>query len=154
MQLTQATTEEQIDAIRELFKEYAAELAIDMCFQGFDQELKTLPGKYAPPEGRLLLAYSDEELAGCIALRKLDDRICEMKRLFLRPNFRGKGHGRLMIDELVQQAREIGYERMRLDSLPGKMDAAIALYEELGFKAIPAYYHNPLEGVTYMERMI
>jgi GNAT superfamily N-acetyltransferase len=154
MQLIQATTEKQVDAARELFKEYAAALEIDMCFQRFDQELQTLPGKYATPDGRLLLAYDNEELIGCIALRKLDERTCEMKRLFLRPASRGKGYGRKMINELVEQARMIGYVRMRLDTLPGKMDAAIALYRELGFEAIPAYYDNPLEGVVYLERTI
>ena len=154
MQLTQATTEQQIATIRELFNEYAAELAIDMCFQGFDQELKTLPGKYAPPDGRLLLAYSEEGLVGCLALRRFDGDVCEMKRLFLRPGSRGRGYGRKMIDELIEQARMIGYGRMRLDTLPGKMDAAIALYREFGFKDIPAYYNNPLEGVLYLERIL
>jgi len=152
MELIQATTEEQIEAARELFKEYAAGLAIDMCFQSFDHELQTLPGKYATPDGRLLLVYAKDELAGCIALRKLDDRTCEMKRLFLRPEFRGKGYGRTMIDKLIEEAREIGYQRMVLDTLPGKMDAAIALYRELGFEEIPAYYYNPLEGALYLER--
>src|ERR1051325_10153105 len=108
MELIQATTEEQIEAARELFKEYAAGLAIDMCFQSFDHELQTLPGKYATPDGRLLLAYDNEELIGCIALRKLDERTCEMKRLFLRPGARGKGYGRKMINELIEQARMIG----------------------------------------------
>jgi len=154
MELIQAATQEQIEAARELFKEYAAGLAIDMCFQSFDHELQTLPGKYATPDGRLLLAYADDELAGCIALRRLDDRTCEMKRLFLRPGFRGRGYGRRMINDLVEQARMIGYVRMRLDTLPGKMDAAIALYRELGFEDIPAYYDNPLEGAVYLERMI
>src|SRR6478672_2061226 len=98
MELIQATTDEQIEAARELFKEYAAGLAIDMCFQSFDHELLTLPGRYEPPDGRLLLAYDNEELIGCLALRKLDERTCEMKRLFLRPFARGKGYGRRMID--------------------------------------------------------
>jgi len=154
MKLIQTTKWEQIEAARELFNEYATELAINMCFQNFDEELRTLPGKYAPPDGRLLLAYADEELAGCIALRKLDDRTCEMKRLFIRPKFRGKGYGRKMIDSLIEQARNIGYERMWLDSLPGKMDAAIVLYRQLGFKDIPAYYDNPLESVIYLERTL
>jgi len=154
MKLIQTTKWEQIEAARELFNEYATELAINMCFQNFDEELRTLPGKYAPPDGRLLLAYTDKELAGCIALRKLDDRTCEMKRLFIRPKFRGKGYGRKMIDSLIEQARDIGYERMWLDSLPGKMDAAIALYRQLGFKDIPAYYDNPLESVIYLERKL
>ena len=154
MELIQAKTDEQIEAARALFKEYAAGLAIDMCFQSFDHELQTLPGKYATPDGRLLLAYADDELAGCIALRKLDDRTCEMKRLFLRPGFRGRGYGRRMINDLVEQARMIGYVRMRLDTLPGKMDAAISLYRELGFEEIPAYYYNPLEGAVYLERAI
>jgi len=152
MELIQATTDEQIEAARELFKEYASGLAIDMCFQSFDHELQTLPGKYATPDGRLLLAYAENELAGCIALRKLDDRTCEMKRLFLRPGFRGRGYGRRMINDLVEQARMSGYVRMRLDTLPGKMDAAISLYRELGFEDIPAYYDNPLEGAVYLER--
>jgi ribosomal protein S18 acetylase RimI-like enzyme len=125
-----------------------------MCFQSFDHELQTLPGRYEPPDGRLLLAYADDELAGCIALRKLDDRTCEMKRLFLRPFARGKGYGRRMIDKLIEHARAIGYQRMVLDTLPGKMDAAIALYRELGFEEIPAYYYNPLEGAVYLERAI
>jgi ribosomal protein S18 acetylase RimI-like enzyme len=154
MKLIQATTEEQINVARDLFKEYAAALAIDMCFQGFEQELKGLPGKYAPPDGRLLLAYSDDELVGCIALRKFDERICEMKRLFIRPGSRGKGHGRTMIDELIGEAKSIGYDRMRLDTLPGKMDAAISLYRQFGFKEIPAYYDNPLESVLYLERTL
>jgi ribosomal protein S18 acetylase RimI-like enzyme len=154
MELIQATTDEQIEAARALFKEYAAELAIDMCFQSFDHELQTLPGRYEPPNGRLLLVYDNEELIGCIALRKLDERTCEMKRLFLRPGSRGKRYGRKMINELIEQARMIGYERMRLDTLPGKMDAAIALYRELGFEDIPAYYDNPLDGVLYLERTI
>jgi ribosomal protein S18 acetylase RimI-like enzyme len=154
VELIQTTTEEQIEAARELFKEYAAGLAIDMCFQSFDLELQTLPGKYAMPDGRLLLAYADDELAGCIALRKLDDRTCEMKRLFLRPGFRGRGYGRRMINKLIEVAREIGYQRMVLDTLPGKMDAAISLYRELGFEEIPAYYYNPLEGAVYLERAI
>jgi len=154
MELIQAMTDEQIEAARELFKEYAAGLAIDMCFQSFDHELQTLPGKYATPDGRLLLAYDNEELIGCIALRKLDERTCEMKRLFLRPGSRGKGYGRKMINELVEQARMIGYVRMRLDTLPGKMDAAISLYRELGFEDIPAYYDNPLEGAMYLERTL
>jgi ribosomal protein S18 acetylase RimI-like enzyme len=152
MELIQATTDEQIEAARELFKEYASGLAIDMCFQSFDHELQTLPGKYATPDGRLLLAYAENELAGCIALRKLDDRTCEMKRLFLRPGFRGRGYGRRMINDLLEQARMSGYVRMRLDTLPGKMDAAISLYRELGFEDIPAYYDNPLEGAVYLER--
>ena len=154
MELIQATTDEQIEAARALFKEYAAGLAIDMCFQSFDHELQTLPGKYATPDGRLLLAYDNEELIGCIALRKLDERTCEMKRLFLRPGARGKGYGRKMINELIEQARMIGYLRMRLDTLPGKMDAAISLYRELGFEDIPAYYDNPLEGAVYLERTL
>ncbi|HSB27832.1 MAG TPA: GNAT family N-acetyltransferase, partial [Pyrinomonadaceae bacterium] len=125
IQLIQAITVKDVDAARQLFEEYAAGVGISLCFQNFDQELATLPGKYAPPAGRLLLAFSDGELAGCIALRKLDARTCEMKRLFLRREFRGKGYGRIMINALIEHAHEIGYERMRLDTLPGKMDAAI-----------------------------
>lgn len=154
IQLIQAITVKDVDAARQLFEEYAAGVGISLCFQNFDQELATLPGKYAPPAGRLLLAFSDGELAGCIALRKLDARTCEMKRLFLRREFRGKGYGRIMINALIEHAHEIGYERMRLDTLPGKMDAAIALYRELGFEIISPYYDNPVEGATFMERAI
>ena len=151
MNFTQASSREEINHARKLFEEYAAWLQIDLCFQNFDQELASLPGDYALPDGRLLLAMEEHQIAGCVALRKIDERTCEMKRLFLRPAFRGTGLGRKLAEEIIEQARAIGYRRMRLDTLPGKMDQAIALYRALGFKEIDAYYHNPVAGATFME---
>jgi putative acetyltransferase len=151
MNLIQAQTSEEIEQARQLFKEYAAWLQIDLCFQNFEKELGELPGDYASPDGRLMLAYDDEELAGCVALRKIDEGICEMKRLFLRDKFRGKGSGRFLIEAIISEAKQIGYERMRLDTLPPKMDKAIALYNELGFKEIEPYYNNPVPGAMFME---
>jgi GNAT superfamily N-acetyltransferase len=151
MQLMQAVTTEEIDLARVLFEEYAASLGFSLCFQNFDQELAELPGKYAPPAGRLLLAYADEDLAGCIALRKLDDETCEMKRLFIRPEFRQHGLGRVLIERIISEARLIGYHRMRLDTLPGKMDSAIRLYERVGFRDVAPYYASPVAGTRYLE---
>jgi GNAT superfamily N-acetyltransferase len=124
---------------------------MDLCFQGFDQELHGLPGKYAQPEGRLLLAYWDARLAGCIALRKIEGGICEMKRLFVRDDFRGKAIGVSLIEEVIAEANKEGYAKMRLDTFPPKMGKAVSLYESHGFQPIPAYYHNPHEGVLFME---
>lgn len=151
MQLIQVTSKEDVQRARQLFEEYATGLGINLCFQNFDEELVNLPGMYASPAGRLLLAYSDERLAGCIALRKLDSNTAEMKRLFLKPEFRGKGLGRMLVNAIIEEARSIGYQRMRLDTLPGKMDTAIALYREIGFEDIPPYYNNPVEGARFME---
>ena len=151
VKLVQAKTDKQIDAARELFKEYATWLEIDLCFQNFDKELAGLPGDYAPPDGRLLLAIEDERIAGCVALRKIGDGICEMKRLFLRPEFRGKGLGRKLVEAILAEAKQIGYERMRLDTLPPKMNDAIALYRSLDFKEIEPYYRNPVPGAKFME---
>jgi ribosomal protein S18 acetylase RimI-like enzyme len=151
MRLTQPHTSEQIELVRELFKEYEAWLDIDLCFQNFHKELAELPGDYAPPTGRLLLAIENESIAGCIALRKIGDGICEMKRLFARSEFRGQGLGRKLVEAIISEARKIGYERMRLDTLPGKMDEAIALYRSLGFTEIEPYYQNPVPGAKFME---
>lgn len=150
-EILQTETEAEIDAARALFREYEAWLDLDLCFQGFEAELATLPGKYAPPDGRLLLAHADDKLAGCIAMRKLGDGICEMKRLFVRDEFRGMQIGVALIDRLIGDAREIGYEKMRLDTYPPKMGKAVSLYESHGFVAIPPYYDNPHEGVLFME---
>ncbi|HEY8225232.1 MAG TPA: GNAT family N-acetyltransferase [Pyrinomonadaceae bacterium] len=149
--LRQAQNQEDIEAAHTLFEEYAASLGISLCFQNFDEELANLPGDYAPPSGRLLLAYVDEELAGCIALRKLSNEICEMKRLYIRTEFRGKGLGRKMVEAILREAKEIGYSRMRLDTLPGRMDEAINLYRSIGFKGITPYYNNPSPDTLYME---
>src|ERR1051326_7359510 len=140
MDLIHARTPEHIDQARQLFREYQAWLQIDLCFQNFESELAHLPGDYAMPDGRLLLAFNESELAGCVALRKLDDDTCEMKRLFLREEFRGRGLGRQLIESIIQEAKQIGYARMRLDTLPPKMNEAIALYEAYGFKQIAPYY--------------
>ncbi len=150
MRLTSAETGEQVEEARTLFKEYEAATGVDLCFQNFAQELAALPGDYSPPTGRLILAYDNEEAAGCVALRKVDDAVCEMKRLYVRPAFRGTGLGRTLAERIIGEARGIGYERMRLDTLP-MMRSAIALYRSLGFEEIDPYRFNPVEGTLYME---
>ena len=139
-----------LDEIRTLFEAYEAELDFDLCFQNFQAELDGLPGAYAPPEGCLLLAEYEGRTAGCVALRKLEDGICEMKRLYVRPGFRGHRIGRLLTETLIGQARGLGYTAMRLDTVP-KMKRARALYAKLGFREIEPYYTNPIEGAFYME---
>lgn len=150
--IIQAETEEQLATVRELMLEYAAWLEFELCFQGFDEELRTLPGKYALPHGRLLVAMWSGETAGIGALRPLKEAgICEMKRLYLRSQFRGHGIGLALAQRLIQDAAEIGYERMRLDTVPGKMDSAIAMYRRLGFEAIKPYYGTPISQTLFME---
>jgi GNAT superfamily N-acetyltransferase len=150
MQLVPAHTPDQLAVVRQLFREYADEIQADLCFQGFQQELAGLPGKYAPPRGCLLLACDEAELAGCVALRPLDGETCEMKRLYVRPAFRGTGLGRQLAQAVIARARAIGYRRMRLDTLRS-MTSARTLYATLGFVEIPAYYENPLPGPVYLE---
>ncbi|MFZ0966725.1 MAG: GNAT family N-acetyltransferase [Candidatus Acidiferrales bacterium] len=135
---------------RELIREYGVSLGIDLGFQGFEAELKGLPGDYAPPGGALLLAFDGEECAGCVAIRCLADGICEMKRLYVRPRWRGLGLGRLLIDAALAEARRAGYRAIRLDTLPS-MTAARAIYEALGFRAIPPYYPSPIAGTAFLE---
>ena len=147
----QAQSEEEITCASELLHEYVTWLGVSLCFQNFDDEVASLPGEYSPPSGRLLLAVEHDQIAGCIALREIGEGICEMKRLYLRPQFQGKGFGRALAERVIADAREIGYRQMRLDTLPGKMDHAIALYRSLGFREIPAYYNNPVVGATFME---
>ena len=151
MNLIQAQSAEEISQARKLFVEYAAGLEISLCFQNFEEELAKLPGGYVPPAGRLLLAVAAEQTAGCVALRKIADDVCEMKRLYVRPEFRGTGLGHTLTDAIIQAAREIGYRRMRLDTLPGKMDRAIVMYRSLGFKEIEPYYPSPVQSTLFME---
>jgi putative acetyltransferase len=150
VRLTHAGTGEQVEEARTLFREYEAATGVDLCFQNFAEELAALPGDYAPPSGRLILAYDGEAPAGCVALRRVDDAVCEMKRLYLRPAFRGTGLGRLLAERVIGEARAIGYGRMRLDTLP-TMRSAISLYRSLGFEEIDPYRFNPVEGTLYME---
>ena len=148
--ITPATTPAQIDTVRALFREYAEATGHCECFDGFAEEVAGLPGQYAPPTGQLLLAEVDSQPAGCVALRTLDVGICEMKRLYVRPESRGGGLGRRLAEAVLAEARRIGYRAMRLDTLPS-MAAARALYQTLGFRAIPRYNDNPSEGVIYLE---
>ena len=150
MQIFPAHTQDDIDHARTLFEEYAANLGISLCFQNFDQELNNLPGDYAPPDGRLLLAKDDDQIAGCIAMRKLGPGVCEMKRLFVRPAYRSTGLGRVLVNSIIDEARKLGYTHMRLDTLPGRMDKAIALYRSIGFVEIEPYYTS-VEGAKFME---
>ncbi len=136
---------------RELFQEYAQSLGVNLCFQNFEQELAGLPGHYAPPDGRLLLAEYDGQLAGCVALHKWEDGVCEMKRLYLRPSFRGKGLGRAIAEKVIAEARSIGYQRMRLDTIEPLMKDAVEMYRKLGFREIAPYRPNPIAGAMYME---
>ncbi|HEV3408343.1 MAG TPA: GNAT family N-acetyltransferase [Gaiellaceae bacterium] len=138
------------EEVRALFREYQAELGVDLCFQGFDRELAELPGDYGPPDGSLLVASVDGELAGCVALRRLRDGVCEMKRLYVRPAFRRRRVGRALAEAVIATARERGYGRMRLDTLPS-MGEASALYHSLGFREIPPYYRNPVPGARFLE---
>ncbi len=151
VEFVQATTPAQIEQARELFLEYAQSLNFSLCFQSFDQELAELPGKYAPPDGRLLLAFLGEKLIGCVALRKLEPGICEMKRLYVRPTARGTGAGKALAERIIAEARAIGYGRMRLDTVSGMMDKAISLYRALGFREISPYANHPVAGTLFME---
>ena len=146
-----ASGADDIAIIRELFLEYASSLGFSLCFQGFDQELERLPGEYSPPDGRLFIAEYNGKVAGCIALKRLGLDICEMKRLYLRNDFRGLGLGRILAEKLIAEARAIGYRKMALDTIEDKMKSAVALYRSLGFNPCAPYYHNPISGALYME---
>ncbi|HEU4587866.1 MAG TPA: GNAT family N-acetyltransferase [Gemmatimonadales bacterium] len=135
---------------RELFREYADRLGVDLCFQGFETELATLPGRYAPPSGRLFLAWHDDMAAGCVALRRLEPGVCEMKRLYVRPAARGHGLGRALAERVIAEGRAAGYLTMRLDTLPA-MQEAQGLYAALGFREIEPYTRNPVPGVRFLE---
>ena len=142
----------ELDIIRDLFREYEKELNEDICFQSFEEELRSPLKKYGLPDGDLMLAYWNDEVAGCIALTKMKDTgACEMKRLYVKPVFRKNKIGRILIEELLNSAKERNYGKMRLDTFL-KLESAVYLYKQYGFENISAYYNNPLPGVVYMEK--
>jgi ribosomal protein S18 acetylase RimI-like enzyme len=149
LKILDAQAGENLESVRKLFEEYSSSLNFDLRFQNFDKELSNLPGEYAPP-GCLLLAMYKNEAAGCVALRRIDKTICEMKRLYVRPQFQRKGIGRALAEAVIERAKKAGYKQMRLDTVP-TMDAARDLYESLGFEEIEAYRYNPLKGAVFME---
>lgn len=168
LQLIHVADAKQLDDARCLFKEYAESLTFDLCFQNFEKELADLPGKYAPPAGCIILAFdgandpadghlnglseSDpQRLAGCVAMRAIGEHVCEMKRLFVRPEFHGRGIGRALVDAIIRVAIERGYQYMRLDTVPSTMSTAIAMYRKIGFVEIDAYCENPVNGAIFME---
>ena len=150
LQIVDAHTHEHIPFVRELFHEYAAALGFHLCFQDFERELAELPGRYAPPEGRILVASWDAKPAGCVAMKKLGEGLCEMKRFYVRPDFRGKGIGLALAKSIIDAGRAAGYERMRLDTVPS-MQSAIKIYESLGFVDTEPYVFNSVPGVRYLE---
>ena len=163
-EIVEVTSAEQIPIVRELFQEYADWLGVDLCFQGFEEELRSLPSPYERPKGFIYLAYVEGQPAGCIALRPLSNETlqhcrtstlsaCEMKRLYVRPAFRNAGTGRVLVDLCLKEAKAIGYDVMRLDTLQ-RMQAAIALYSSFGFTECREYYNSPLEDVVYMEKQL
>jgi putative acetyltransferase len=150
LKLFPVETDKDIKTVKQLLIEYADWLEFDLCFQNFEEELTNLPGDYAPPSGCLLLARHNGKAAGCIALRKLSNSVCEMKRLYVKPKFRGLKIGRKLVETIIAEARKIGYTRIRGDTVPS-MEAARALYASVGFKEISPYRHNPIEGAIYIE---
>ena len=145
-----ASTAADLDDVRALFEEYAASLPFDLGFQAFARELAELPGAYAPPRGALLIARHDGAAVGCVALRPLGPETCEFKRLYVRPGARGSGAGRRLTERALDEARQMGYRRIRLDTLPG-MEPAQALYLTLGFRDVPPYTPNPIAGARFLE---
>ena len=150
-EIVQAESAEQIAQVRALFQEYGASLGFSLCFQSFDKELAGLPGDYAPPFGRLLVAYVNGAAAGCVALHLYEGDAAEMKRLYVRPQFRGHNLGRQLLDRLLAEARTIGYTSIRLDTVPSVMGKAVELYRAYGFREIAPYRANPMPGALYME---
>jgi len=154
LQIIPASSSAQLEEVRKLLLEYWENRKLEMYVFNFDQELAGLPGAYAPPDGRLFLALWENQAAGCVALRKLEPDICEMKRLYLSPRFRGKGIGKVLAAFIITEARNIGYKKMRLDTIQSNMQEAIALYRQLGFTEIAPYRVNPLPGVVFMELVL
>jgi ribosomal protein S18 acetylase RimI-like enzyme len=148
-----ASGTDDLASVAALFREYGGSLGIDLSFQQFEEELASLPGEYAEPRGALLLARAGQVAAGCVGLRPLDEGACEMKRLFVRPQFRGRHLGEALVHAAIDAAHARGYARMRLDTLP-TMATARRLYQQLGFREIPAYRFNPIEGTTFLERTL
>jgi putative acetyltransferase len=148
--VVQAKTVHDLRRVAVLFHEYARSLGFDVGFQNFEQELASLPGDYAPPQGRLLIAFWQRKVAGCVGLRDLGGGVCEMKRLYVRRQFRGLGIGRALAEAIIEEARRIGYEKMRLDTV-ASVARARSLYWRLGFAEIDPYRYNPIEGAIFME---
>jgi putative acetyltransferase len=150
LKIIEATTLEHIEVARTLFREYQEFLNVDLCFQGFEEELASLPGKYASPKGVILLAEVDGDIAGCVAVREIKDGICEMKRLYVKEQFRGLSIGQSLAVEIIKQAKNFNYQKMQLDTLQ-RLETAMGIYQKLGFKKISPYYANPLDEVVYWE---
>jgi carbonic anhydrase len=146
-----AESSDEIEEVRKLFLEYAEWLGFSLCFQNFDEELATLPGKYSSPEGRLYLVKTGNKYIGCIGLRKYENEICEMKRLYIKPEARGLGIGHKLVELIINDAKKIGYKKMRLDTIKNQMAAAIEIYKKNGFVETESYYKNPDPHTLYME---
>lgn len=144
------TAYDRLDEVRTLFREYHKMLGVDLCFQNYEEELASLPGKYLPPDGRLYLIYLEGKLAGCIALRRFDETRCEMKRLFVRPQFRGLRLGQILAQHIIDDAKAIGYQAMVLDTLKS-LESAVTMYRRMGFEEVAPYYDNPLNDVLYFQ---
>ncbi len=153
MEIIPARSDDHLQAVRRLFLEYADYLGVDLGFQGFQQEVDGLPGAYAPPDGRLLLAVDGDQAVGCVAVRNLGDSICEMKRLYVQPTYRGRRLGRTLAETIIETARAMGYRKMRLDTLTSLKEAG-ELYRSVGFLEISPYRHNPLPGAVFMELVL
>lgn len=160
LEITAPRSAADLEAIKRLFREYAQSLGFSLAYQDFEQELADFPGKYAAPAGALLLATAGGEAVGAVALRKLDDDVCEMKRLYVKPSFRGqrtadgRSIGRALAEDIVAIGRERGYRRLRLDTIAGKMRQALSLYRSMGFVEIPPYYASPIPDTAYMELVL
>lgn len=153
MDIVRVTGGPRLAIIRRLFREYQQDLGVDLCFQSFEEELAGLPGRYGPPGGAILLAHHRCHAAGCVALRDLGKGVCEMKRMFVRPRFRGLGLGRALAEAIVSEGRRLGYRTMKLDTVP-KLQTALSIYRDLGFRKTAPYCHNPLQGAIYLAKRL